>query len=250
MGGTVESMGLWLGAVAVLLHISYVHSLHVKGSIELDAWTFDKIVGGDKPVLVKFDKDYAYGDKEDQFKELCKRLGEAGADILVGVVGVQEYGDKLNQDLSDKFKLNKDDFPVYKLFTKGSSVPVDYKGEVKADDLSRFLKKEAKLYIGLPGCLEDFDALAKQFVTGDKAATKAATENAAMKLTRSDEKDSGKYYSLVMKKILERGNGFVESEIDRLQKMVDSGSISEEKKQFFQRRLNILPSFLHTKEEL
>merc|ERR1712054_395570 len=105
-----------------------------------------------------------------------------------------------------------DDFPVYKLFTKGSSVPVDYKGEVKADDLSRFLKKEAKLYIGLPGCLEDFDALAKQFVTGDKAATKAATEQAAMKL------------------ILERGNGFVESEIERLQKMVDSSSISAEKK--------------------
>merc|ERR1711871_1913889 len=194
MGESIMSMGLWLGAVAVLLHISYVHSLHVKGSIELDAWTFDKIVGGDKPVLVKFDKDYAYGDKEDQFKELCKRLGEAGADVLVGVVGVQEYGDKLNQDLAERFAVQKESFPVYKLFLAGSSVPIAYTGEVTADALTRFLKSEAKLYIAPPGCLQRFDELAKQFVA----------ERAVAQLHKEDELASGKYYVLVMKKILEK----------------------------------------------
>merc|ERR1711871_9812 len=111
------------------------------------------------PVLVKFDKDYAYGEKEDAFKEVCKRLGEGGADVLVGVVGVQEYGDKLNQDLADKFGAKKEQFPLYKLFLKGSKTPIDYTGEVKADELVRFLKTQANLYIALPGCLEAFDEM-------------------------------------------------------------------------------------------
>ena len=62
--------------------------------------------------------------------QVCKRLGEAGANIMVGVVGVQEYGDKLNEDLAKRFAVQKESFPVYKLFLAGSSVPIAYTGEV------------------------------------------------------------------------------------------------------------------------
>ena len=34
-----------------------------KGIVELDSWTFDKIVDGSRNVLVKFDKSYSYGEK-------------------------------------------------------------------------------------------------------------------------------------------------------------------------------------------
>ena len=34
-----------------------------KGIVELDSWTFDKIVDGSRNVLVKFDKSYSHGDK-------------------------------------------------------------------------------------------------------------------------------------------------------------------------------------------
>jgi len=223
---------------------SNADAMHVKGSMNLDSWTFDKIVGGTSPVLVKFDKDYAYGDKEDEFKEVCKRLGEAGADIMVGVVGVQEYGDKLNEDLAERFAVQKESFPVYKLFLAGSSVPIAYNGEVTADALTRFLKSEAKLYIALPGCLQRFDELAKQFVAdpASRAATKAEAERAVAQLHKEDELASGKYYVLVMKKILEKGDSFAALEIVRLTKMM-SGSITPQKKELFQKRLNILPAF-------
>jgi len=228
-----------------------ISALHVKGSIELDSWTFDKVVGGSAPVLVKFDKDYAYGEKEDAFKEVCKRLGEAGANMIVGVVGVQEYGDKLNEDLAEKFAVKKDDFPVYKLFKAGSMTPIDYSGEVKADDITRFLKTEANLYIALPGCLQEFDDLATKFMAepANRAQLKAKADEAAAQLSKDSEQASGKYYALVMKKILEKGDGFAATEMERISKIM-AGSITPDKKDLFQKRLNILPSFKAGKQEL
>jgi len=219
--------------------------LHVKGSMELDAWTFDKVVGGASPVLVKFDKDYAYGDKEDAFKEVCKRVGESGANVHIGVVGVQEYGDKMNADLAKRFGVSKDDFPEYYLFKAGSSEPIKFNGEVKPDEITRFLKTEAGLYVALPGCVKEFDELAALFMkdTENRATHKAAAEAAVQKLTNAGEVESGKYYAMVMKKILDKGDSFAMTEIDRLTKMVGGASITEDRKVLFQKRLNILPSF-------
>merc|ERR1712196_52312 len=244
MGTETTMMKIALCCVVLASVFASATAVHVKGSMELDAWTFDKVIGGDRPVLVKFDQDHAYGDKEDAFKEVCKRLGESGADILVGVVGVQEYGDKLNEDMAERFQVKKDDFPVYKLFLKGSSTPIDFKGEVNADELTRFVKTEAAVYIALPGCLQEFDAMARTFATdpSSRAATKLAAESAAQALTKENDAASGKYYALVMKKILEKGDGFVDSELTRLKKVM-AGSIAPEKKALFEKRLNILPSF-------
>ena len=36
----------------------------------------DKIVTGSVPVLVKFDKQYAYGDSEDAFKETAEKVNQ------------------------------------------------------------------------------------------------------------------------------------------------------------------------------
>ena len=53
-----------------------------------------QVVGGDRHVLVKFDKPYAHGDKEDAFKELAKRVGEKGraASVLIAEVAVEGAG--------------------------------------------------------------------------------------------------------------------------------------------------------------
>ena len=58
-----------------------------RGVLSLDSLTFDKIIDGSRPVVVKFDKQYAYGDKEDAFKAFATEM--AGSTLVVAEVGVQ-----------------------------------------------------------------------------------------------------------------------------------------------------------------
>lgn len=62
---------------------------------------------------------------------------------------ISEYGEKENDQLRERFNINKEDFPVYKLFKQNEATPVDFKGEIKADELSKFVKKNTRLWIGL-----------------------------------------------------------------------------------------------------
>ena len=62
-------------AVAAILLAHTAGAQHVKGAVPLDSFTFDKVVGKGTAVLVKFDKDYAYGEKEDAFKDLAAKVG-------------------------------------------------------------------------------------------------------------------------------------------------------------------------------
>ena len=60
-----------------------------------------------------------------------------------------EYGEKENDDLRERFDISKDDFPVYKLFKQNDASPVDFKGEVNADELAKFVKTNSRLWIGM-----------------------------------------------------------------------------------------------------
>lgn len=53
-----------------------------------------------------------------------------------------------------------------------------------------------------------------------------------------------------MKRILEKGAGFVKSEVERLSKIVREGKVNEKKKQELSNHLNILHSFAVVKDEL
>eukprot|EP01012_Entosiphon_sulcatum_P032970 TRINITY_DN41822_c0_g1_i1.p1 TRINITY_DN41822_c0_g1~~TRINITY_DN41822_c0_g1_i1.p1 ORF type:complete len:236 (+),score=64.10 TRINITY_DN41822_c0_g1_i1:27-734(+) len=228
----------------VVLLFGLVASSDVKGALNLDSITFDKLVGTQNfNVLVKFDKQYPYGDKEDAWKDFAKRMGEHKFnDLLLAQVGVQDYGDKLNDDLRERFGVKTDDFPVFKLFRKGSAEPITYTGAVKADDLTRFLKEELKIYIGLPGCLEGFDKLATGFLSAnDKDARLVSAEKAA-KALQGDDKATADTYVNAMKKIQAKGSDFLSSERKRLEKLIES-KVSDDKKKAMRTKLNILASF-------
>ncbi|CAE8618971.1 unnamed protein product, partial [Polarella glacialis] len=87
-----------------------------QGAIKLDNYTFHKVTSiPGWSFLVKFDQSYAYGEKEDEFKLLAKHAYTA-PNFVLAEVPVQEYGDKENDDLREKFSLTKEDFPAYFLF--------------------------------------------------------------------------------------------------------------------------------------
>merc|ERR1719217_1707917 len=108
-----------------------------RGILKLDNTTFDRLIDGSKPVFVRFDKEYAYGDEHDAWKEYAKTVGESAADLLSCDVGVSEYGDKDNSDIAERFSIKTDDFPQYRLWKKGkasSTDPVSYSADKKKDD--------------------------------------------------------------------------------------------------------------------
>ena len=75
---------LYLVAVAAILAVSHANA---PGAITLDTMTFDKIVGQHSAaILVRFDKQYPYGDKDDAFKAFAKDM--ASSSLLVAEVSV------------------------------------------------------------------------------------------------------------------------------------------------------------------
>jgi len=219
-----------------------------RGAVPLDTLTFDKVIGKHKAVLVKFDKQYAYGEKEDEFKKFAEK-SSSQPDLLVAEVGVSEYGEKENDDLRERYNINKEDFPVYKLFKQNEDTPIDFTGDIKADELSKFVKTNSRLWIGLPNCIEKFDKLAEALLASDISGYADIIQKAEKVLEESTddkEKATGDIYVKIMKKIQEKGVDYVDSEVARVQKLLKD-KITDKKKDQFKKRLDILTSFQHSK---
>jgi endoplasmic reticulum protein 29 len=232
-----------LRVVAILAAVELAFGYTDRGILKLDNTTFDRVIDGTKSVFVRLDKEYSYGDEHDAWKDFAAKVGDSSAEMLVCDVGVSEYGDKENSDLSDRYAIKTDDFPQYRLWLKSkasSTDPVLYTGEKKSDAFLRFVQAEAGVWVGLPGQLKEFDELAKEFSKDAAAATKKA-EAAAAKASEKDA-DAAKYYVKVMTKA-SAASDFIGKETERLQKMIDDGSVKPTKKEQFGRRLNILSSF-------
>jgi len=222
-----------------------------KGSVPLDAYTFDKVLSRFKCSIVKFDEFYPYGDKEAEYNNFAEQAHTID-DLLVATVGVRDYGDKDNQDLSDRFGVTKDHYPAVKLFVEGKSIPYDFKPAnddgFKAATLRNFVKQHCRnVYIGAPGCLEDFDKLAGKFIATSCPHQRASILKEAEKLW--DGVDGGQaqrsalIYVKTMRKITEKGADFVTSETSRLAKLLKE-TLTKDQQTDFNNRLNILASFV------
>ncbi|XP_032239133.2 endoplasmic reticulum resident protein 29 [Nematostella vectensis] len=233
----------------IIFHIISDTKATSKGVVSLDTLTFDKVIGKHKAVLVKFDQQYAYGEKEDQFKEFAKKAATQ-AKLLIAQVGVSEYGEKDNEELQKRYGIKKEDFPAFKLFLQGKDSPVTFTGDVMVDKLSEFIVKHTGLWIGLPGCVEEFDTLAKEFLqTPVSEAGMVVSKAEKLVKETSDEKgkSSGDMYVKIMKKIQEKGTGYIDTEITRVKKLLKD-KLTENKKKAFHDRLDILTSFQHVKQ--
>ena len=65
----------------------------------------------------------------------------------------------------EQFGINADDFPVFRLFPRASTVPIPFTATVTASNLLLFVKQTLGVWIGLPGCLERYDSLTDGFLS-------------------------------------------------------------------------------------
>lgn len=254
-------------AIAAIIPMG-VHAT-AQGAVKLDNMTFDKMVSvPGLSFLVKFDKTYAYGEKEDAFKELCKTAFPV-KDFLIGEVPVQEYGDKENEDVAERFKVNKDEFPAYFLFKGSVANPVKFEGfpnptakkpstwdddedgtweapmikEPTAENLIMWLRKYG---IKMPsiGTVAELDELAAKFL---KSGFKDADLEAAKALAEGEYKNDKKapIYVKIMEKVKAKGVDYVQTELARVQKLL-AGKITDEKKGELTEKVKILNVFTLT----
>lgn len=216
------------------------------GALKMDNYTFDKIVGlPGYSVLAKFDQSYPYGEKEDQFKTLAK-LAYAVPKFFIGEVPVQEYGEKENDDLRERYGLKKDDFPAYYLFN-GADSKEKYDGKVTAEDLSAWLRRKG---VKMPsiGTIAEMDDIVKRYL---KEGLKDAEVEAAKKLADGEHKNDKKaaIYVKIMEKVKEKGVEYIKTETARVEKIMQ-GKLTSEKQSELSDKMKIMNIFAEAKSEL
>ncbi|CAG8603017.1 7388_t:CDS:2 [Paraglomus occultum] len=154
----------------------------------------------------------------------------------------------VHKELGEKYGVKG--FPTIKFFPKGEDkTPIDYDKSRSEEDFVKYLNEkcgtERQVGGGLnekAGKIPELDAIALRYIN-------AVSEDSIDKILKEAEDEAAsintkpaKYYVKVMEKIKEKP-GYVDSEISRLEKILKSGTISENKMDDFTIRKNILSSF-------
>ena len=147
--------------------------------------------------------------------------------------------------------VEKEKFPLIKLFIQGKEQPIEFDGsedeDFTVDKIRSFVKlNNPDIYIGAPGCYEAYDKIARKFGAEKKEAKRkemlSEAESLWDKAEGFQQQRSAEIYVKTMRKILEKGESFVENERARINKIM-KGDMAQEKRQDFNIRLNILDSF-------
>ena len=197
---------------------------------------------------MKFDTAYPYGKKQEEFIKFSESARNT-SDLLVAEVGVKDYGDMENVDLADRFSIDKEAFPVVRLFKQGENKPVEFDFDFTAENLKMFVRKNAYIYISLESCLPDYDHLVKKFIeeSSDDKTRLEIIEEGMRELEKLDgpkERFSAETYIKIMKKVMDQGESFIDTERSRAENLLN-GQVSNQKKREIVVKLNILQSFIH-----
>lgn len=153
--------------IAVCLTVLARLALADQGVAVLDEIIFEKIASRYQVCLLKLDKSYPYGEKHDQYTLFGKEQNVLTEELLVADIHIKNYGDYENAGLLKKYKMTHDDLPAIMLFKNGDfnkfiQYPKD--SEVTVANLKNFVRKNTHFYIGLSGCIKEFDLMAEEFM--------------------------------------------------------------------------------------
>lgn len=231
--------------------LSNIAEAKANGALNLDNYTFHKVtrIPG-WSVLVKFDHHHARGEKEADFREVCKQAYSV-SNFLVGEVTVSKWGDSLekgNDRLVEQFRVKKKDFPAYFLFDEANSDGRRYSGSIQADQLVSWLRRNG-VKIASFGTIKELDAVAKKFLKAGHTDEHLAQAQKLAEEQFSDDRKASIYVK-IMQSIQEKGEAYVESEIKRVSKLAE-GKIATEKKAELEEKLKVLTVFTEKdKDEL
>ncbi|XP_075236775.1 endoplasmic reticulum protein 29-like protein wbl isoform X2 [Lycorma delicatula] len=194
-----------------LICLSFKFGFSIHGCVPLDSYSFEKIVSKFNAALIKFDTAYPYGSKQDVYEKICGASRDVN-DLLTAEVSVKDYGEKDNADLAEKYNVQKDDFPVVKLFIQGKEEPFTFSpkndNEFTEENIKEFIRSKSNVYIGLQGCIEEFDRIAEKFINektvdGRNELLKEA-ENLLNKSKSDRQKKNAEVYIKYMKKTFDQ----------------------------------------------
>lgn len=252
---------------AILLVCAIGGSSANLGILDLDNTTFDRVIGGATPALVRFDKEYSYGDADDAWREVGKAIGKSDAKLFICDVSIAEpaspyqnrgeynYGEdsepppdededptdawRDNQDLAARYGVSLETMPQFVYFPQGPNAePKTYEGPHTQEAILQFLQERARVWVGLPGQEQRLHEAAQKFLEADAEARAEIIAS----IEGGEKSETSPYYLKVMKKMA-ADDEFIGKEVKRLRKMMDDSSLSQKKRDEFSRRLNALSSF-------
>lgn len=206
------------------------------GVLSLDASTYDKVVDGDHHMLLVL-----YGEDADS-AELGVEMMEVSAELAQhkGLLMAKANAEAAPQ-IAEKFGATT--LPAVLYVAKG-----DMKVTALAEDSPKLAKQITEFitsFAGEVGTVESLKPTVEAFMTGDAAAKKkaAAALAKAVAQLKGYEAEYGAYYTKVVAKMTDKGDAFIKTEFERLQRMIVSGSLRAEKEAEFKLRCAVLRVF-------
>jgi len=142
-------------------------------------------------------------------------------------------------------------YPTIKFFPKDNKEGETYDGGRSPQDFVDFINQRAGTertvgggYSEQAGRNSELDEIAREFVASP-ASRKSLVDRATKIVDGLAEKakEWAKFYTLTMKRVIEKGDTFASDEALRLKRLLDSGSINAKNVEQFSKRLNIVKQF-------
>lgn len=175
------------------------------GCVELSNYTLEVMVKRKYPyVLVKFDVAFPYGELHEAFVNYANELGQTPYPVLhddikdrllVGMVGIKDYGSETNLNLAKRFNWSGDmkRLPFIRLFTnhkldKWIEYPTN---KWTKHSLVDFIISNTDLIMQRPDSLPAFDELAEQYIRDLMEVARIAKKNINSKPERKEQIERG-----------------------------------------------------------
>ncbi len=220
-----------------------------KGCVPLDMLTFDKMVNSFQFSLVKFDTAHPYGDKHEQFSFLAVDASPV-ENLLVGDVGIKDYGEPENVDLAERFAIRKNEWPAVLLFRRDSDGSLEhfrYRGhQFTSEAIKSFIKQHTGIVMAVSGTHEEFETLADQvFKVKEKKWPEILQQmkEKAGNITEPEEKKKADEYVNTMSNLMDKGQLWLKNEIQSTKQQMNAGHVKELERKRLRDKYNILKTF-------